>query len=701
MRMLVVIAALVAAPAAFAGEAWFDPAVSAVSDPRVALDMPVQRVPGRALVKLDGIDPHDLSIASPRAQKAQKALLALAERSGVVLELVRPSLLGWGLFDVRDLASPKQRPTEARTLALIERLAADPAVAGATGDRWYRTQTLPSDPAVADMWHLSAIGAPAAWDFTTGNSSQRIGVVDTGTLRDHVELSAKAVSGYDFISSGNAAGDGDGRDADYNDEGDGADCGFGYQPDSFHGSHVAGTILASTNNGAGIAGINWGASLVTARAMGKCGGALSDIMEGAAWLAGASIDGVPAVGGDKVSVMNLSLGGDGGCSDFEQDVIDFINDQGVIFVAAAGNNGGSVGSPANCNTVVSVAAHGPGANKPLAPYSSFGSTIEVVAPGGLINGTPENGILSLTGPGTDDYTWQQGTSMAAPHVTGAISLLQVFDATLTRGDLAELFDDNGDDCSGCNGVPALRVDLLLEAIGATAQPPVDEPPVEDEPPTSEPPSANDDALEPNGAWDERAPVTCGDDLSLFMAEGDVDWFSFTVAASTDVEVSVVSGVDLDLFVTVGPQEADVLDASTTENGLETVTLASPGAELGIAVLPWMEASGSYRLLVHCGGDEQEPADPVEDPADPPSDVPADDVEEPSAPPADSGEAGAPAAEAEQEGTMTRAEQLNGGLRGGCSQASGSAAPLALLLVGVVALSLRPRRRRRAAASLKR
>lgn len=694
MRMFVVVAAVLAVPtAALAGEAWFDTAVAAPHRAQGPLDMPVERVPGRALVKLHGLDPRDLAVDSPRFAKAQKLVDAIEERTGVALELVRPSLLGWGLYDVRDVTLPKARPSEARTLVLVERLAGDPAVAAASDDRWYRTQALPSDPAVADMWHLEAIGAYAAWDITTGTSSQRIGVVDTGTLRDHVEVSDKALAGYDFISSATAAGDGNGRDPDFNDEGDGADCGFGYQPDSWHGSHVAGTILASTNNGAGIAGLNWGASLVTARAMGRCGGAISDIMEGAAWMAGAAIDGVPSIGGDKVSVMNLSLGGDGGCTGYEQDVIDFITDEGVVFVAAAGNNGGSVGSPANCNNVVSVAAHGPGANKPLAPYSSFGSTIEVVAPGGYINGSPEDGVLSLAGPGTNDYTWQQGTSMAAPHVTGAISLLQVFDPTLTRGDLADLFDANGDDCAGCSGVPALRVDLLLDAIGATPQPPEEEPPVE-EPPTEEPPveePVDDDAFEPNGGWEERAPIACGDDLSLFMAEGDIDWFTFAAPADV-VGVRVFSGVDLDLFVTVGPTNDDVLDASTTETGNEAVELAAGGGELAVAVLPWMEASGDYRLVVSCGEGEADPTDPGAEPGeDPPSEDPVDEVEDPSGPPSGGAEAPAPVLDDEQ-GTMTRAEPMNRGLRGGCAQASGSAAPVGLLLLGLVALLRRPRLR---------
>src|SRR5581483_6962281 len=99
------------------------------------------------------------------------------------------------------------------------------------------------------------------------------------------------------VSDPSASNDGDGRDDDYDDPGDAC----GNEPSSFHGTHVAGTIGATANNGKGVAGLNWNAGLVIARVLGRCGGSDVDIMEGSAWLAGAHIDGVPDVGADQVS----------------------------------------------------------------------------------------------------------------------------------------------------------------------------------------------------------------------------------------------------------------------------------------------------------------------------------------------------------------------------------------------------------------
>src|ERR1044071_7935260 len=141
----------------------------------------------------------------------------------------------------------------------------------------------PNDPYFPQLWGFAAIEAEAAWDVTVGSTSQRVGVVDTGTRRTHADRAAHDVAGYDFVSDIDNAGDGDSRDDDYTDEGGAGE---------FHGSHVAGTILAKGNDRHGVPGVNWKAGLVTARALGLNGaGDLVDIMEAAAWLAGPGGDG--------------------------------------------------------------------------------------------------------------------------------------------------------------------------------------------------------------------------------------------------------------------------------------------------------------------------------------------------------------------------------------------------------------------------
>jgi serine protease len=442
---------------------------SALQSP-LAERYPDARVPSRALVKLRGVSRARLHKALTDADAADdvRALLSsITQRTGYDLHLVRTMPFDWAVFDVVPAGS-RVRLDEAATLLAVERLREEKAlIDGVSAERWYRAFATPNDPGLFDMWHYDAIGARNAWDVETGDSAQRVGVVDTGTVRSHQDLSAKDAAGYDFISYSESSNDGDGRDSDWDDPGDGGDCGQGEQFDSWHGSHVAGTILASTGNSVGISGLNWNAQLVTGRAVGVCGGSNADILEAFAWMSGYVIDGVPNIDpADVVEVVNLSLGSDDSCADVEDDYISTIMGQtDVVFVAAAGNSGNNVavGSPANCPGVISVGAHGPGSGRPLAAYSNFSSDLDIVAPGGdaSSSGDPADGILSACGPSSSCYQYQQGTSMAAPHVAGAVALMRGANPSLTADQINNAFRSTGDTCSWCDGVPALRLDLAV------------------------------------------------------------------------------------------------------------------------------------------------------------------------------------------------------------------------------------------------
>lgn len=589
--------------------------------------VPEVRVPGQAIVKLEGIDA--VRVLRPRvADKAAQAVLdEVAGRTGARLTLVRPVGLGWGLYEVRDLLSEDKArvPDEAETAALIERLARDPAVRGAQANRWLRPLRVPSDDYYPAMWHLSAIGAEAAWDLTTGTSGQRVGVIDTGVIRAHLELSGKDVAGYDFISFADVGNDGDGRDANYNDPGDGD----GQSPSSFHGTHVSGTILATANNG-GVPGLNWGAGLVTVRALGVGGGTTADIMEGALWLSGYDVPGVPPVGANKVSVMNLSLGGFGQCAAYDQEVVDAVNAAGVLFVAAAGNDGGAVNSPANCSGVITVAAFGPGGS--LTSYSSFGPQVEVVAPGGEMVDAVEEGILSSIGPGTDTFTWQQGTSMASPHVAGALSLAQSLNPQLTFQEVRDLLATTGSTCGGCQGVPGLQLDALLAAIGGT--------PVEPPPP---PPPAADDAYEENDFFEDAAAIACGQTVTGFAAPVDADYFRLTPEAGKllSLRLHADNGGDLDLYVFTAPSLDALIGAS--ENFApadEAIDVEAPGGELTVLVNPWFDEmnnvqhSDDYTLEVICADMSAEPPPTEPPPAEPPPTEPPPSESPPTQPPSE-------------------------------------------------------------------
>jgi len=401
-------------------------------------------------------------------------------------------VLGWAFVQVRPPGVTRV-PTESETRALLARLRSDDAVSDVTEDKWMRPLLTPNDPGLPQMWHFEIINAEAAWNRTQGLTTQRVGIIDTGLVRTHEDVGNRAVGGFDFITSGSTANDGGGRDNDFNDPGD--SCGG---PSTFHGTHVAGTIGAAADNGTGVVGLTGTAGLVMPGALGVCGGDLVDIGEGAGWLAGGAVDNVPAVGGNRVSVMNLSLGSDSQCSGFEQDVVNFVDGEGVVFVAAAGNNGGAVGSPANCNGAVTVAAHGP--SRALTGYSSFGSEVEIVAPGGDLSFGQEGGVLSSIGPNPDFYTFQQGTSMASPHVAGAISLMQALNSTLTRSEIVSILQSTGTTCQNCGTKKAMLLDAALAAVPAPTDP-VDPPPVD----PVDPPLTGEDPLEENDSFARSEP----------------------------------------------------------------------------------------------------------------------------------------------------------------------------------------------------
>lgn len=354
----------------------------------------------------------------------------------------------------------------------------------------------PDDPLWALQWHFrdrgSADGRAAGgagfetfWSrqATTGSRSVVVAVVDTGLQMSHPDIagSPNIMPGYDMVSDPRMGNDGDGRDSDPNDPGDLCDPTKPYARDSFHGTHVAGTIgAAATNNGAGVAGGAWNVRIVPVRALGKCGGRLSDINDGIRWAAGL----IPAEGPggtelwnqNPADIINLSIGLLGACPASLQDAIDSVTARGVIVVSAAGNArmSTSLYAPAGCRNVVTVAASD--ARGQITPYSNFGPEVMLLAPGGDLtrddngDGKPD-GVLStkaatncydpVTGVGVETcfYAYEQGTSMAAPHVSAALALLKSRRPAATRDELISTLQAGLDprqplQCSGlCSQYP--------------------------------------------------------------------------------------------------------------------------------------------------------------------------------------------------------------------------------------------------------
>jgi len=250
-----------------------------------------------------------------------------------------------------------------------------------------------------------------------------------------------------MISNAFTANDGDGRDADPTDTGDATtagECFPGSPPadSSWHGSHVAGTTgVGRTNNGIGVAGVNWRLSLQAVRVLGKCGGTIADINDAIRWAAGLAVPGV-ANNATPAKVINMSLGGFGACtnSPSTQRAIDDAVAAGTTVVVAAGNNAQDAANfnPASCDGVITVAASDARGHL-VSRYSNFGATVEILAPGGDVqrddNGDGNvDGVLSIVEGG---YAFYNGTSMAAPHVAGVAALLMAREPTLTPAQVSD------------------------------------------------------------------------------------------------------------------------------------------------------------------------------------------------------------------------------------------------------------------------
>ena len=314
----------------------------------------------------------------------------------------------------------------------VRQLRADPGVEYAQIDELKHALYVPNDPLYAsDQWHYheptGGLNLPTAWDLAKG-AGVVVAVIDTG-ITDHPDLAANLVAGYDFIEDAATSGDGDAlRDADPHDPGDfvaADECGTGSSAEnsSWHGTHVAGTVAAVTNNGIGVAGVAPLAKVMPVRVLGHCGGFTSDIADAITWASGGAVPGVPN-NPNPVEVINMSLGGGGECDAASQTAINGAVGRGTVVVVAAGNDNDSAEqySPAGCDNVITVASGD--RNGVRSGFSNAGSKIDVLAPGG------DPGIMSTlnlgtTVPGAAGYNGgYQGTSMASPHVAGVVALMQ-------------------------------------------------------------------------------------------------------------------------------------------------------------------------------------------------------------------------------------------------------------------------------------
>jgi serine protease len=331
------------------------------------------------------------------------------------------------------LAGKASAHRSADTMAWINTLRRDPRVKWASPNYKVHALNTPvneplySASVLGQQWHYSLINGPVAWQLAPdGGRDVKIAVFDTGLFYNeetgtwHDDLSGNVNGGYDFVDGDN----------------DPADPGNAVGGSVFHGTHVAGTVAALVN-GKGGAGVAFNSTLVPVRVLGEGGsGNLADLIAAMKWVVGVESGTV------RADVVNLSLGGlpcndpavsSAGFGSLQSFITIGAKNRNMLFVAAAGNSATSDPScPARLDNVFSVSATD-GAGK-LASYSNYGPTIDLAAPGGdASRGSSGNGqgdLVSSTSAAVVDgkirevYLGLQGTSMAAPHVSGVLALMK-------------------------------------------------------------------------------------------------------------------------------------------------------------------------------------------------------------------------------------------------------------------------------------
>ncbi|MFH2077561.1 MAG: S8 family serine peptidase, partial [Pseudomonadota bacterium] len=384
-------------------------------------------------------------------------------------------------------------------------------------------------------------------------------VLDTGYVA-HSDLAANIVAGYDFISNTTTAGDGNGRDSDASDPGDY----YGGDPSSWHGTHVAGTVAAVTNNAKGVAGTAWGAKVMPVRVLGRGGGSTSDIADAIIWASGGTVSGVPTLSAaNAADVINMSLGGSGSCDTTTQNAINSAVGRGTTVVVAAGNSNANASgfTPASCNNVVNVASVTSASAR--SSFSNYGTSIDVSAPGSNILSTLNSGTQ---GPGTENYVSYNGTSMASPHVAGAVALAQsrrlalglaLWTPAQVEANLKSTAYALSGACSGGCGAGIIDARALVDLAGGSTPPPPPPPPT-------------------GGSLTKGVAVT-----GLAATAGNSLYYTLSVpAGSTNLTFNMSGGTgDADLYVQFGSQPTDTAYVCRPylSGNTETCTIAAPSA----------------------------------------------------------------------------------------------------------------------------
>ena len=321
---------------------------------------------------------------------------------------------GWILVGWSDTATVSFRLAALKTL---------PGVVAAEPSHVYSVKRVPSDPLVGSQYALAKVDAFRGWEFETGYSSRvTVAVIDTGVDGSHADLSAKFVNTTSLSYDPSCPPPGPCAPTVNNPP----------TPACQHGTEVSGVAAASSDNGVGVAGMSWGAQLVSFKvfANADCNADCSDAVGGGGCLTNdpaiiSAINQAAALNNTAAYghvVVNMSLGGSGACPAAVQTAVTNAHNAGVVLVAAAGNDGSAVNSPGNCANLIPAGATD--SSDSIASFSSNGAELAargLVAPGVSV-------LTTAPGGGTSSPS---GTSFSSPMVAGAAAILISAKPTLT------------------------------------------------------------------------------------------------------------------------------------------------------------------------------------------------------------------------------------------------------------------------------
>ena len=430
--------------------------------------------------------------------------------------------------------------------ALEAELRSDPNVEYVEKNYYVWADATPNDPSYGRQTYLGKIGAPKAWDKTKGSANVVIAVLDTGVESSHEDVGPKLLSGCNVLGASTENS-----------------CGPNTEDVHGHGTGVAGTAAASTNNQKGAAGVCWNCPVLPVKVLGDSGsGTVGDMIKGILFARNYAIQNP-----SKRVVINLSLGREcnsSGPTKAEQDAINLAWESGLIVVAAAGNSGNNLRQcPASAANVIAVSATTSVDKK--ASFSNYGSFIDIAAPGVGIY----NAIGTADTPGSFYTSWS-GTSFSAPIVSGVAGLVWSTDMTLTNKEVEEILKDSAETLSPSSHFGAGRVnaDFAVSLAGAAQPTP---PPPTTKPTTPPAPSGNAvlSLLDPGAAGVSNTISVSG------AAPGARVKFNYaTVGGKSTITSGACKGKTLDLSrpISLGTAVAD-----SAGNAVLKVNLAKTSA----------------------------------------------------------------------------------------------------------------------------